>query len=66
MTAYRQQSEEYAYYYDQRQPSYEYMNHYPQNYQMGYPGNNGQGVLFTYLNQTNNNYMMYQQEHRRY
>ncbi len=28
---------------------------------MGYPTNNGQGVLFTYLNQTNN-YMVYQPE----
>ena len=64
MTAYRQQSEEYPMYYDQRpRPYYDerYMNHYqPQNYQMNYPTNNGQGVLFGYLNQTNN-YMMYQQ-----
>lgn len=49
-------------YYDDR--SY-YMNSYPQNYSM-YSGNNSQGVLYTYLNQTGS-YMMYPTEqHRRY
>ena len=61
MTAYRQQSEEYpGYYVDDRNNIYEYMNHYPtQNFQMNYGQNNGQGVLYSYLNQTGN-YMMYQ------
>ena len=64
MAIYRQQSEEYSMpmYYDDRY----YVNGYPQNYPM-YGGNNGQGVLYTYLNQTGN-YMMYQtdQHQRRY
>jgi len=37
---------------------YQQQQNYPP--QMGYPANNG-GVLFTYLNQTNN-YMVYQPE----